>query len=576
MKKKLSKWLLVILVLIVLGGGAVGIYYNSLSKVVEFEDPLVERCVRKELGKEADEPITVKECASVEYLLIDCDLEFSYITYYTNASGIGNANYVDLCDLKYMTGLKELVIDNELARDMLVNLDALKKCSKLEKLTMKYNAMNNTYYGTIPMGYKYLADIIDELPKLTYINIGYPVAKGHQEMLVGNNEKLKFEDDFSENAFINIVANSSEFLVNEAKGTDEYFKYWTYAYNENEKQKQACKFVVSNQKEFDSLLESLPKDTEDIHIEYTGNESLDIKGLKKFEKLKTLSVLKEILILKLMTERHVDCAVELKNLDVLANNKELYSLSLSGINVNCDDMAVLTQIQEVGLHNCVFDNPEFLVKLPELSELVVNYNYCEDLQSYILDNGEKFKKLKYLRLLSREESDYKGIELYPNLESLVIGFANGVEKVDYISKCSNLKYLFFETKEEKIDISSLADIKTLKYLYIDALGDLEELEGVEKIVSKSGIVSVVLPHIERDGDFDDVNSWIAAAIDNSTLSCFIPDKLAYIDDVELLQKEIDYIKLYESEIMCKFNDRLMLVYPERYPTIEDVLESFEN
>lgn len=46
---------------------------GGCSSNVDFQDPLVERCVREALGKVEKDPVTKKECADLKELKIDCD-----------------------------------------------------------------------------------------------------------------------------------------------------------------------------------------------------------------------------------------------------------------------------------------------------------------------------------------------------------------------------------------------------------------------------------------------------------------------------------------------------------------------
>lgn len=546
------------------------------NNAVEFQDPLVERCVRIELGKEDGETITAKECASLEKLTIDCDLEYSYVNNWYTMVVTDCGSYVDLCDLEHMTGLKELVIDNDVSRDMFVNLDSIKECTKLESLSVRYNPMETSYYGTIPMGYKYLADIIEEMPKLTYLNLGYPVAKEHQDQLAGDNDGLKFEKNHPENAYYNRIVNNdvigSDTRIMETKDIDEYSAYWTYGYNENELRKEPYVLVVNSQEELDELFRQLSEDTEDLHIQYGKIEeggSLDVQGVEKFTKLKTFSLYKTVYT---MGDNSIEEKVlEVDNLDALASCQELYSVSLCGVKGDLDALASMAQIKELGLSKCAFDSADFLEEMSGLRELVVVYNECDELQEYLLDNGEAFEELKYLRYEGGETSDYKGIEKYPNLESVSIAYSCGVEDVKYLAQCPKLAYLFFGTQEESLDIEELEDLVPLKYLYIDGMGNMEELDGVEDVVG-TRIISLYMPHMKYD--LKDVNNWIEAAGKNENLSCFIPHR-TFIDGFTMDEghSKLDYEDLYEQGVMCRFADVWMCMDPEKYPTIDEAMEA---
>ena len=111
---------------------------GGCSSNVDFQDPLVERCVREALGKVEKDPVTKKECADLKELKIDCDKGQTLIWDNVRLSYL-RGNYVDLSDLKYLTGLTSLEINNNPAYDMLANLDAVTNCKKLNKLSFNDN-----------------------------------------------------------------------------------------------------------------------------------------------------------------------------------------------------------------------------------------------------------------------------------------------------------------------------------------------------------------------------------------------------------------------------------------------------
>ena len=77
--------------------------------------------------------------------------------------------------------------------------------------------------------------------------------------------------------------------------------------------------------------------------------------------------------------------------------------------------------------------------------------------------------------------------------------------------------------QEEIRSSTEQVSRKLKYLYIDSLGDTKELPGVEKVVSMSGIKSIILPTIyDNENHFDDIrkfkrrfNRFVASCPDDS-------------------------------------------------------------
>lgn len=78
---------------------------------VEFSDFLVERCVRKKLGKDWDEDITVKDVESITSLTISSiyDPTFSandFINHYRKYDGVSYLGYIDLIDLNILRILR--------------------------------------------------------------------------------------------------------------------------------------------------------------------------------------------------------------------------------------------------------------------------------------------------------------------------------------------------------------------------------------------------------------------------------------------------------------------------------------
>jgi len=144
------------------------------TDVVQFQDCLVERCVRMSLGKKAGEEVTVGECKKLESLVIDTKYDTSLDIDFTSATmECLPCNYFDFSDFQYLTGLKELDIDNFYAFDLIVNMDALSNCKKLEKLSMYYNTVDRYWVGDTPKGVPYLTEMISHMPNLSYLDLGY-------------------------------------------------------------------------------------------------------------------------------------------------------------------------------------------------------------------------------------------------------------------------------------------------------------------------------------------------------------------------------------------------------------------
>lgn len=565
-KKSFKKLLVCIPVLVVVAVAvAAVVLMGGFGGSVTFQDPLVERCVRLTLEKEADEPITKKECASIEKLLIDCDLDVSC------ADWPEAVNYIDLCDLQYLTGLKELIIDNDVARDTLGNMDAIANCRKLEELTIHYNPVVTPYVGINPMGYKYMAGIVEELPKLEYLDLGYTVPEEYQELLAGDKKDLTF----AEKEAVSVIQEVNDFSGTRmyTRDMEEYEKAWSYDEQDN---MGTAMMEVADIGELEAFLEELSEDAEDICIYYTGDEAIDMELFADFAHLKTLTVFCDWFLVGAKEDQ----AVEINNLDALADNKELFSLNLCWAKGDFEEIGELSQLKELSLYGCVFEEPDFLGDLSELRELTILYNDCEDLEDYINDSGEQLSNLRFLRVWYDEFSDYKGIEEYPNLEVLST-YSNGYPStLKYIAKCPRLKALTLVAMEEEVDISDLEELKTLEYLNVTRTNtSVKEIEGVEEVLKLPNLVSILLPSRSYLGDDyeDEVNDLIDIAADHPKLSLVVlnPYLYSWLDGDLMLQLELegmDFEKLYDEGIMCSMHDLKLLENSDLYSTIDELME----
>lgn len=151
----------------------------------------MERCVREELGKSATAAITKKDCENLKKLTIDSRKDIG-LNYNEIFHRLEYQNYVDLSDMQYLTGLKGLrilpyVSDVEYC-DNYVGLSAISSCKKLTKLAI----LTDKEIVEEKWGYKYLADLVKELPDLKTLEFGFEVPERYQTILKGENNKLDF------------------------------------------------------------------------------------------------------------------------------------------------------------------------------------------------------------------------------------------------------------------------------------------------------------------------------------------------------------------------------------------------
>jgi len=551
------------------------------SKEVEFQDPLVERCVRMTLEKDADEKITEKECASIEELLIDCDLDIG-LTFNMMFASVpaAPANYIDLCDLKYMTGLKALVIDNRIERDNLVNMDVIANCKELEELTMQYNALNYKYYTGAPKGYRYLSGILKDLPELKYINLGYPVPSEYQEMLAGENTDLDFEDDFEE-GITGLSSNYSLFAG--AEDAEEYVQEWDYTYEKiigDDEYRKNQLMIIEDENQLEDFLEELPKDIEDICIAYSP-QSIDMELFTEYEHLKTITVIANESMIGSMD---ADEFRKIKNLDSLEACKELFALNLCRFEFDPSEMEMLTQIRELSLWQCVFEEADFLGNMPELRELVVYGNDGRKLPDYLEDNGENHEKLKYLAYENHKTSAFRGIEDYINLETLLVYFGSNPTTFENIAQCKNLKNLYIDSVEKEWDISDLKQCEQLETLVIYSSIPADKIDGIEEVLEIPKLVTLSLPIYSGWGEASDdmveeINEYIDIAVQSDTLSCVMPELGAVFTNAGSPRYatfgQIDLDKLHEEEIMTGIVEAIMFGRPDKFPTWKDAKELFD-
>ena len=584
-KKGILKGMIVCIVIMLLVVCVV-LGYMLLNKKVEFQDPLVERCVRLTLGKEAQEPITERECAGIEELLIDCDLDMGIFGQPMYDQISVPMNYVDLCDLKYMTGLHTLMIDNDLKRDILVNLDVITQCEELENLSVRYNPGYTNYYGQFPMGYKYLGEMIGQLPKLEYIDLGYQVAKEHQKFLTDHKEEITIEDKWDTAVFGQMIQAHT---TTGNADMEEYLDYWQYQYDEYTGVEDNITYRLSaeNEEGLKDYIEELPADMEDIYIECLAG-TIDMKLFSKFEELKTLTVVSR----KNPWEREEESILKVKNLNSLVEIESLFSLNFYGLEFDEEELSELVQLRELSIDSCEFGEPVFLDSMSKLRELSIIGNKNKAVAEYFEEEGESLESLKFLRVNCTVPLSYEGISRFPNLETLLCISNSAPTTFEYISQCENLEYLFFDTNNEtyadELDISELANLKNLEVLYIATMMRPDELVGVEEVLALSNLRSVVLPETSFDSDSEkgwekrckEINEQIKWAVKNPSLSCFLSGTgFLGVRDFSLYSmygSVINWEDLYQADIFTTMADGMMFILPDNWSSWEEADEELKD
>lgn len=560
----LAVLILLLCVLIPLSGDSGEDSRSRRSEKVTFEDPLVEYCVRKALDKDAEDSITRGECESIESLEINCALDASVIMN-VMIGGTTMSAYVDLSDLQYLTELKELKIKNCPMRDCLANLDAITNCTELESLSLQFNPGIPSYLGDLPMGYKYLAELLEELPKLTYLDTGYVVAGEHQDMLRKEHPDLEIEDEYEvtnkDKITENTVGNIAEVCA------EEYLEVWNTGWDS-----ALYAVKVDDQEELEELVEILPEDIEVVSLQLEEG-TYDFSVLKELTQMRSLHII---------GARHAKGSVEYvwENLEELQDNTLLYNMSLSGVNGDWSELGRLTQLKCLSIGMCGQLEADFLSQLSGLQELILVTNLSDTLEA---DMEEQYPNLSNLKLLKASYSeDYRGIEKLENLESFY-GFSFDAEMntLKYIAECSKLENVLADLICEEPDIGSLKKLRNAEVLLIRD-NKAEIVDGVEEILDLPNLICLCLPDIETndmDAYMEDVNEWCGQVLEDSNLSCFIPmdsvmgSSIMLQDEAEgikLLEKA-GYYSLYEAGIFTYSLDYRLITEPEKYDAIEDII-----
>ena len=510
--------------------------------VVEFQDPLVERCVRKTLEKGHDEEITVEECSSIKSLLIDCKLDSSFSVWSTSATGSGDmlCNYVDFCDFQYLTGLEELYIDNQIKYDMIVNLDAIANCTKLKKLCMQYNPMGTYYSGDIPKGYKYLKNIIACMPELEYLDLGYFVPVEFKQMLQGENADLVICD--GENGSYGRDATADLFYRFEKQNwtkvdtVEDYVAGWDYVYDGNEANSVQAKSVltVESASELKELLDSLPAETEDLVLNVKTMDVLDFELFLKFPNLKTLSIAGNGVFFKKGDKTPVE------NIGKLNELPELFAFNMAGCSGDFSGIGELTSLRELSITVCEFDSCHFLSEMENLRELTMISYLGAEADYDVFDYVDELPKLKYVS--TRNVGDLEGIEKAKSLETVrcfgeitsfeAVGKSNTVKNVilcgvssdtidlSPLENAQQLESLVFVACNKVSSADAILDLPELLTVYARDIGDVEEEEYpvvMNQVISQAAesdsLSAFCVMDIYQDGDFSDTIDYGAVCFD---------------------------------------------------------------
>ena len=311
---------------------------------VKFQDPLVERCVRDELEKSVDDPISARELANVDKLTIDCTKGMGLV--YDHLSlRYDRGSYVNLADLKNLTGLTTLEINNDPKYDQLVNVDAIANCKNLECIRLDYGSATKWYNCEWECTEKELGRIVDGLPFLKEFSANHWIPEELRDWIRGSNEELEINCSWEADYPLRLV---------------------------NPYDDRCIFYTVSD-------LDNAPKDMEDLFLLCKGGETVDATELRQFENLRTLTIYSSSV--KFDSEENPipeEGMCKIKNLDALKDLKAFYGLNVCGATGDFGGIGELTQLKELTIVMSKVNDASFVERLGDLRELTFMINLSED------------------------------------------------------------------------------------------------------------------------------------------------------------------------------------------------------
>ncbi len=550
-KKKLPLIIAIIAVCVVLlGGGIFGITYFvktiNQNKPVEFVDFTVERCVREELDIDWDEEITVKDVEKVKKLCISSmyDPTFAISDMEIRSHEPIYYGYIDLSDLKKFKNLKELKIDTFGMHDSIVNLDAITECKKLEKLSIPWT--NLSYRSAInPLGYKYWKNIVKELPKLEYLDLGQYFDEHMKEIILDetdNDIEFYFGDkiDLNNDGGRNYCYQEYDASIIGSKVTlispwtmmysDSYEEMWDYDYKSITKKIKDARLsgdyrgtfptiytdleshivdeydpdddefaYADNMETLEGRLEKLDKKTEDIIVMYDGEDELDFSVFERFDNLVTLSVFGSCFgeagyydydALTYVTTGGYT-GIKAVNLDSLSELENLQVLNLGGFIGDISEVNEIKNLRELSIIDCAPETVDFISELETVKELILTLHCDENKEEFYSDVNEEvtcLDNLKFYRDYNSYEPEttalYENIDNMKSLETLIVLNSKGLEN---IVKSQSIKNLYVQG----------GDVSNISFEKMKNLEQLIFIASVESCLTEIDYDSIVeLPNIK--------------------------------------------------------------------------------
>lgn len=523
----------------------------------EFQDPLVERCVREALGKSDKDVLTKKDCASLKELKIDCEKSTGLIWDNLRLT-FQRGNYVDLSDLAYMTGLTSLEINNNPAFDLLVNIEAIGNCDKLQYLRFNDSSTTRNFWEW-KYSLKDYASVIQKLSKLEEIELNNVIfSEEMKDWLKGANNELKIKTVQTENynLFRSGIPDSDQGV------------YQIYYFDD------------------------IPKDIEDLTLLCSGGMEIDFEFFKDFKNLKSLTLMNNTLVLDINDPLAEGTLYKVKNLDALKALENLYSLSMSGAFGDFSGIGELTGLKELTIVSSRIKNTSFITDLASLRELTFLMNISEDFAENLKKAGKKMGNLKMLNVNSYDFEDSALLSGFSGLEVLRFGYSSPLsffgecefmqKLINGVTNCKKLKYFSMSSMltEETLDLTPLTNMAQLQYIYL--IHNSGQFNGVKDLIRKKGLRALDIDDITHKGS-DNVLDWLLVGSENESLGRLVIN--SYQNYISLFgayrqkngeewlrnllkENRAGFQKCFENHIICGGYDALL--YPTSFESVKDI------
>ena len=542
------------------------------NKPVEFTDFTVERCVRKQLGKGWDEEITIKELETITMLCISS----MYDPTFGNPNvlyEVGYLGYLDLSDLKYLTNLEVLKLDTYGYQDNIVNLETITECKKLEKLYFPADSFA-TSFSINPLGYKYLNDIISELPNLKFLDLGMYFDEHMEEFVLSeiDNKDLEiYYGDIDEDYYyktkyvsgfrqVSLISKDDMFNVN-------YEQAWDYEYKSIKDKIENYGIVfpaiyADNMEDLTRELEQISDTAEDIIIVYKGLDEIDFNLFDRFPNLVTLS----IFATKFGQDRYFNETTELYefngykgakavNLDSLSENKDLQVLNLGGFIGDLSDISKIQNLRELYIKECAIDSVDFIGEMDTIKELLIGIWNRENTDEIYIKLDEQVSKLKnlkcYIDFRTKAVEDANLYENINDMESLETLIVYDTSYLHNIVNSKTVKNLLISGIKEFSEIS-FDEMEKLECLVLHGQGE-SYITNIDymSIVDLPNIKTVVYP-IDA-AEYENLESVLTYELaqkiaKNESISAFVAKSSSY-GNAYTKYVDINFIEqLYEAGV----------------------------